>query len=353
MPELIGKSEKTGHPSGTLVYAGEKKGAKVKITLIDYSRTHFQEKEVENIEELRHYKDKPSTTWINVNGINRLDVIEKIGKHFNLHSLLLEDIVNTEQRPKIVDFRDYLFVVLKLLYYDERKHNIKVEQISLILGLNFVISFQETGEDIFSPIRERIRDEKTRAKFIGADYLAYALIDTVVDKYFTIMEKLEERMELLEKEVVENPTQKIVERIFNLKREIMLLQKSVWPLREVISMMEKISTPLIKKSTEVYFKDVHDHTIQVIDTAEIFRDILAGMLEVYLSNMSNRMNEIMKFLTVIATIFIPLTFITGIYGMNFRHMPELNWSFGYPLVLAIILTVGISMLLYFRGKKWI
>ncbi|MDI6888819.1 MAG: magnesium/cobalt transporter CorA [Methanocellales archaeon] len=323
------------------------------ITIIDYDEVRFLEKEAKKIEECFPFKEKPTVTWININGIHDVELIEKIGKHFNIHPLVLEDIVNTGQRPKMEDFEDYIFIVLKMLYYDEKDEEIKAEQISLILGPNFVISFQEKEGDIFDPLRERIRSGKGRIKKMGSDYLAYALIDAVVDNYFTILEKLGEEIEGMEEELVTNPTQETLQAIHNLKRDMIFLRKSVWPLREVVSSLERGESPLIHETTGIYLRDVYDHTIQVIDTIETLRDLLSGMLDIYLSSISNRMNEVMKVLTIIATIFIPLTLVVGIYGMNFAYMPELGWRWGYPLVLLLMVAIGISMLVYFRRKMWL
>jgi len=313
----------------------------------------LEEKEAKEVEECFPFKDKPTITWINIDGIQRIDVIEKIGKHFNLHPLALEDIVNTGQRPKMEDFVDYIFVVLKMLYYDEKERETKAEQLSLVLGPNWVISFQENEGDVFDPIRERIRADKGRIRKMGADYLVYALIDAVVDNYFIILEKIGEKIEEIEDELVANPAPETLQAIHNLKRQMIFLRKSVWPLREVISRLERWESQLINKSTDIYLRDVYDHTIQVIDAIETFRDMLSGMLDIYLSSVSNRMNEVMKVLTIIATIFIPLTLVAGLYGMNFRYMPELEWPWGYPLVLFFMFAIGVLMLIYFRKKKWL
>jgi len=346
VPKLIVKrSKKIGLPPGTPIHVGEKKIDRVRIKIIDYDEDQFQEKEAKTVEECFPFKDKPTVTWINIDGIHQVDTIEKIGNHFNIHPLVLEDIVNTEQRPKMEDFVNYIFFILKMLYYDEKINEPKAEQISLILGSNFVISFQENEGDVFDPIRERIRNARGRIRKMGADYLAYALIDTIVDNYFMILEKLGEKIEDIEDELVANPAPATLQTIHSLKREMIFLRKSVWPLREVISRLERWESPLIDKSLNIYLRDVYDHTIQVIDSIETFRDML--------SSVSNRMNEVMKVLTIIATIAIPLTVITGIYGMNFQFMPELQWQWSYPLVLLAMLTLGVLMIRYFRRRKWI
>ncbi len=354
MPRFIKKrSKKAGLPPGTLVHIGEKKTEKVRISIIDYDETNFEEKQIKRIEEGFPFKDKPTVTWINIDGIHDLEIIEKIGKYFDLHSLTLEDIVNTEQRPKIEDFEDYLFIVLKMLYYNEKADETQVEQVSLILGTNFVISFQEREGDVFNPIRERLRSGKGRTRKMRADYLTYTLIDAIVDNYFISLEKLGEKIESMEEELVTNPTPETLQAIHHLKREMIFLRKSVWPLREVVNRLERGESTLINESTGVYLRDVYDHIIQVIDTIETSRDILSGTLDIYLSSVSNRMNQIMKVLTITATIFMPLTLIAGIYGMNFEYMPELGWRWGYPIVLLVMAALGISMFVYSRRKKWL
>ena len=355
MPRFFMKSAKqqVGLTPGTLVHIGEKKIEKVRIRIIDYDETQLEEKEVKTVEEVFPFKDKPTITWINIDGLHDIEVIEKIGRHFGLHPLVLEDIVNTEQRPKLEDFGDHIFVVLKMLYYDKEKNELEAEQVSLIFGLNFVISFQERLGKIFEPLRERIRKGKGRVRKSGADYLAYALIDSIVDNYFVILEQFGERIEDTEQELATNPTQETLQTIRALKKEMIFLRKSIWPLREVVNSLERGESPLIHESTGIYLRDVYDHTIQIIDAVESYRDMLSGMLDVYLSSISNKMNEVMKVLTIFAAIFIPLTFVAGIYGTNFSFIPELEWQWSYFVFLAVLVLIGISMLAYFRRKKWL
>jgi magnesium transporter len=335
------------------VHVGETKAEKVRITIVDYDEHHFEEKVVKTIEECFPFTDKLTVSWINIDGVHQQEIVEKIGGHFNVHPLVLEDIMNTRQRPKMEDFDRTLFMTLKMLRYSEDEKRAEAEQVSVILGLNFVISFQEREGDVFGPIRERLRASKGRIRQMGADYLAYALIDAIVDNYFTVLEKLGDGIEDLEEELVANPTPETLQTIHHMKREMIFLRKSVWPLREVVNRLERWESPLINKSTGIYLRDVYDHTIQVIDSIETFRDVLSGMLDIYLSSVSNRMNEVMKVLTIIATIFIPLTLVAGIYGMNFRFMPELESVLGYPIVLLIMLCVAMLMLIYFRRKRWL
>jgi magnesium transporter len=308
---------------------------------------------VETIEECFPFRDTPTVTWINIDGLHEVGIIEKIGKHFSIHPLILEDILHTGQRPKMEDFEDYIFLVVKMFYYDEKDDEIKMEQVSLLLGSNFVISFQEREGDIFDPIRERIRNHKGRIRMMKADYLGYALLDTIVDNYFIILEKIGEDIENIEEELVTRPTPETLQTIHNLKRELIVLRKSIWPLREVVNSLERGESPLINEATGVYLRDVYDHTIQVIDTIETFRDMVSGMLDIYLSSISNKMNEVMKVLTIIATIFIPLTFVAGIYGMNFEFMPELKWHWGYFAALLVMVAVAVIMVFYFRRKRWL
>ena len=352
-------SKSAGHIPGELVHIGEKKIDKVKISVIDYDTGNFKEKEVNNIEEVFPFKDTPTVTWINIDGLHDTELIGKIGDYFGMHPLTTEDIVNTGQRPKYEDFDKYIFVVLKMFMFEDQSKEVISEQVSLILGSNFVISIQEKEGDVFNPIRERLRNAKGRVRKMGADYLAYSLLDTVVDNYFLILEKLGDKIEGMEDELVTNPRPQILRTIHNLKRDTIFLRKSVWPLREVASGLERSESKLIAKSTHIFLRDLYDHTIQVIDTIETFRDMVSGMLDIYLSSISNKMNEIMKVLTMFAAIFIPLTFIAGIYGMNFNpeaskwNMPELSWPFGYLGVWGIMLAVTVVMLFYFRRKKWI
>ncbi|MFB0566289.1 MAG: magnesium/cobalt transporter CorA [Candidatus Aminicenantaceae bacterium] len=354
MVRLIKKRfKKIGLPPGTPVYVGAKKDEKVRISVLDYDEAQCQEKAIEEIEECFPFKDTSTVTWINVDGVHEVEIIEKLGKNFDLHPLIREDIVNTEQRPKLEDFDSYIFIVLKMFSYDDKSEEITAEQVSLILGKNYVISFQERQGDIFDAIRDRIRNGKGRIRKMSSDYLAYALIDSIVDHYFIILEKLGERIEELEDELVANPTPKVLQELYKLKREMIFLRKSVWPLREVVNALERGESTLIQRSSRVYFRDIYDHTIQVIDNVETFRDMLSGMHDTYLSSISHRMNEVMKVLTIIATIFIPLTFIAGIYGMNFKFMPELEWRWAYFVVWTVIAVVAVFMLIFFKKKKWL
>jgi len=346
------QSKKSGLPPGTLVHVGEKKTGKTIIDYIDYNTDNFQEKRAERIEDCFPLKQSKSVSWINITGLEDVSVLEKIGSHFEIHPLVLEDILHTDQRPKYEDYESYFFVILKMLRFDDESKEITSEQVSIILTGTCVISFQELEGDVFNTIRDRIRAGKGRIRKMGTDYLLYALIDAIVDHYFVILEKIGEKIEGLEDEVVDNPTPKILQYIHGLKRDMIFLRKSIWPLREAINNLYKNEHHLIKKTTGIFLRDLYDHTIQIIDTVETYRDMVSGLLDIYMSSVSNKMNEVMKVLTIFAAIFIPLTFIAGVYGMNFQYMPELTIPWAYPLVWIVMFAVGIILVLYFRHKKW-
>jgi magnesium transporter len=351
MSRLIKKRSNTiGLPPGSLIHVGDKKSEEVKVTVIDYNEKNFEEIEVKNVEDCFPFKDKPSVTWINIDGVSKTEIIEKIGNNYGLHPLVSEDILNTGQRPKLEDYENYIYVVLKMLY--QPKNEIISEQVSIILGKNYVLSFQETSGDVFQNIRDRIRNGKGRIRKMGADYLAYSLIDSIVDNYYIVLETLGDKLEEIEDNVVNNPIPDTLKTIHSMKRELIFLKKSIWPLREVINNLHRAESTLIEKSTTIFIRDLSDHTIQVVDTIESFREMNSGMLDIYMSSVSNKMNEVMKVLTIFAAIFIPLTFIAGIYGMNFQYMPELGWQWGYFTVIGFMAFVGIVLLFYFKMKKW-
>jgi magnesium transporter len=346
-------SKTSGNMPGEIVHIGEKKVDRVSIELIDYNDKDIKENKNAYLEEILSCRNSSTISWININGLHEVDIIEKIGNGFGLHPLTLEDIVNTGQRPKYEDFDTYIFLAIKMLMFDEINKEIVSEQVSIILGDNFVLSFQEKEGDVFNPIRERLRSDKGRIRKLGADYLAYSLLDAVVDNYFSILEKMGDKIDDLEEKLLTDPSPQTLKKIHKQKQATIFLRKSVWPLREVASSLEKSESKLIKKATKIFLRDIYDHTIQVIDTIETFRDMVSGILDVYLSSVSNRMNEIMKVLTIFAAIFIPLTFIAGIYGMNFEFMPELKWRWGYFVVLGLMGILGFGMLYYFKKQKWI
>lgn len=347
------RSKKAGLPPGTLVYVGDKGLDPIRITYMDYDEHNFHEEQVKKIEDCFAFKTTPTVSWINIDGIHDVPLMEKLGKHYEIHPLVLEDILHTVQRPKYEDFGNYLYVVLNMLSYNQETQAVESEQVSLVLGPNYVISFQERVGDVFDDIRERIRNAKGRIRKTGADYLAYSLIDAIVDGYFAILEKVGEKIESIEEELIGDPTERTLHKIHSVKSRMISLRKSVWPLREVISALQRSESSLIQATTGIYLRDVYDHTIQIIDTIESLRDMISGMLDIYLSSISNKMNAVMKVLTIIATIFIPLTFVAGIYGMNFAHMPELKWKWGYAAAWGVMVSMAVVMLICFRRKKWL
>ena len=347
------RSKKIGLSPGSLVYLGDRSDEPVRITVIDYGADHYDQKTVTTLEDCLQYMDTDAVTWINVSGIHDLAIIKTLGDTFGIHPLVLEDIVNTGHRPKIDDYDEYFFVVLKMLYSAGDTPVIQHEQISLIVGKGYVISLQEVALDVFDPVRERIKKGRGRIRKQGSDYLAYALMDTVVDHYFKILEDLGQTIEDLQDSLIQEPATDTLMVIQDLKHEMLFIRKSLWPLREVISTLIRGESRLISDDVILFLRDVYDHTIQVIDTVETFRDMLSGMLDIYLSSVSNKMNEVMKVLTIIATIFIPLTFIAGIYGMNFEFMPELKWKLAYPVLWLLMLAIFVIMLIYFKRRKWL
>lgn len=335
------------------MYTGEKRDEQVKIHLIDFDETNFQEIELASVDACIPFKEKTSVTWINMEGVHQAQPLEKLGECFGLHRLVMEDIMNTDQRPKMEDYGEYIYIVLKMLSSGKSGETI-AEQISLVLGTNFVLSFQEGIEgDVFNLVREHLRTGKGRLRKMGADYLANSLLDAVVDNYFVVLEKFGEKIESIELELIGNPTQKTVQRLYQLKREMIFLHNAVWPLREVASVLGKHESALISEATAPYLRDVNDHVTHIMDSVYIYREMLSSMLDMYLSSVSNRLNEVMKVLTVISLIFMPLTFIAGVYGMNFKFMPELEWRYGYFFALFLMLGISVIMLLYFKRKKWL
>ena len=347
-----GYSRKAGMPPGTMVYTGEEREEDVLISSFSYDSESFTEKHLDEAEAISFLEENAGARWLNIDGLHKPKIIEAIGKKIGVHPLVMEDVLNVGQRPKLEDLGDSLFIVLKMLYINS-EGKVDSEQVSIILANNTVITFQERSGDVFDEIRKRIRTGKGQVRRKSADYLTYALMDAVVDNYFVVLEQLGDTMEGLEDDVISSPTPETLHAIHRLKREMIYLRKSVWPLREVIGGMLRGGSHLIKEDTMVYLRDVYDHTIQVVETIETMRDMISGMLDIYLSSISNRMNEVMKVLTIIATIFIPLTFVAGVYGMNFEIMPELTWSFGYYLTLGIMAAISLVMVVFFRKKSWL
>jgi len=345
------RSRKTGLPPGTLVHVGEKKTDTVAITAFNYAGTHCDERQDLPLDVLAPPSDE-SVTWVDVGGVHKMDILESFGKQFQLHPLLLEDIANTDQRPKLDDYESCLFLVMKMISVSDRQ-DIVVEQVSLVLGRNFVLTFQENGTDVFKPVRDRLRGGKGRLRQSGADYLLYALVDAIVDQYFAVVEVFGEQIEALQDLVVSDPKPETLHQIHSLKRQLLFLRRAVWPLREAMHNLSRSEGPFLRESTKLFFRDVYDHVVQIVDTIETLREMVSASLDIYLSSISYRLNAVMKVLTIITTIFMPLTFLVGLYGMNFEHMPELKWEWGYPLVLGIMVAITIAMLGFFKLKKWI
>ena len=347
------KYKKIGTSPGTLIHIGNFTDTKITVSLTEYDGTHFTETTDINLKDCLIKKEDQRIRWINICGIHDISTVQWIGKFFGLHPLMLEDIVHSDQRAKLDDYKDSIYIVTRLLKYNSTKEEVEDEQISLILGKNYLITFVESATDIFAPIRDRLRTSNSNIRKKKADYLCYSLIDCIVDNYFLILECADQKLEDLEDELLLKPNPHTLLKIQQTKREIIVLRKTLWPVREVISRFNRIETQLIHPSTKLYMQDVYDHTIQAIDIIEGFRDISSGLLDIYMSNLSLSLNEIMKVLTIITTLFVPLTFIASIYGMNFDNIPELHYKWSYPLVLAFMTSIVAIMLLYFRRKKWL
>ncbi|HYU31430.1 MAG TPA: magnesium/cobalt transporter CorA [Thermoanaerobaculia bacterium] len=354
----VGKRYHTpGTAPGTLRPLEMPGAGPVRVTVIDYGPDHLEEKVVERFEDLLPYRNSPTTTWINVEGLTDVPLLEFLGQNFGIHVLTLEDILNCGQRPKIEDYGTYHFLVMKSLAL--REECLEIEQISFILGKNYVITLQEIPGDSFEAVRQRIRRGKGQIRKAGADYLVYALVDALIDEFFPVLERVGEHVEELEDTVILRPSPEILQRVHEVKRDLLVLRRTAWPERDTISSFSREESHLIREETKIFIRDCYDHMVQVIDMIETYRDLASGLQEAYLSSLSNRMNEIMKVLTIISTIFIPLTFIAGIYGMNFDphtspwNMPELEWYWGYPFSLAMMAIVAIALVLFFRRKRWL
>lgn len=351
--ELHKRAKKVGQPPGTAVYTGKKKSTETQITVLTYSEQDFHEMSGKTLEEVLPSRQDSGVTWIHVEGLQNVALIEQLAKTYHIHPLTVEDILNVDQRPKVEEFKGYLFITLKLLTWKEKKRTFSTEQISFILGKDFLLSFQEHENAYFKPIRERLKSSThQRMRQQGSDYLVYRLMDAIVDYYFVVLEGLGDQIEKVEDVIITDPRPQNTRTIYRLKRQLMVLRKSIWPMREAISHLMQVEN-IFTSFTRVYLRDLYDHVVQAIDTVETCRDILASMLDIYLSSLTNRMNEIMKTLTIIATIFIPITFVASFYGMNFQYMPELHWRHGYAMVIGVMLVMVFAMFVYFRKKKWI
>jgi magnesium transporter len=347
---MANKHKKHGLPPGSLVYVGAPSNTRVKITLIEYNDEDYFEQEFYDLSECLAKLKPNHVKWINVDGVHQIELVEAIGKHFNIHPLTQEDIVHVEQRPKFEEYDNYVLAIMKMIDYQEA---ISAEQLSLLLLDSTVISFQQKSGDAFDIIRNRLRQGKGRIRKLGADYLYYALMDAVVDFYFHVLEKIGDEVEVIEEQVIDKNQKDALKNLYELKRELIFLRKQIWPLRDLISNMKRSEVSLITDNTQLFLRDLQDHAIRIIDSVETYRDLLSGIMDVHLSNMSNKTNEVMKFLTVISSIFIPVTFVAGIYGMNFEFMPELKTTNGYFITWLVMIGMMVGQVIYFRKKKWL
>lgn len=344
---------RVGLSPGTLLHIGERHLDTSRLELFSYTPESLEQQADLGIEACLRAIREPGQHWVNLVGIHDVGLVEQVGSAAGLDALALEDLLNTDHRPKVEIFDETLLVILKLLVFDEDRDSLVSEQVSIALGRNLVVSFQERTWDLFDGVRERLQTTRGRMRHRGPDYLAYALIDAVVDGHFVVLEQLSERLTDLEEELAGHPQRSTLQRIHQFKRDLIVLRKAVWPLREVVGGLERNEADLIDERTLPFLRDLYDHIIQVIETVETLRDSVSGLLDLYLSSVSQRTNEIMKVLTVMATIFIPLTFLVGVYGMNFDYMPELRWAWGYPALWLLMIACAGGMLLVFRFKKWL
>ncbi|HET8753577.1 MAG TPA: magnesium/cobalt transporter CorA [Salinimicrobium sp.] len=338
---------------GTVTYIGRKSAEDTKLEVIDYNPESFERFTSTSPQDAFKFEEEKNVTWINIDGLNNISEIEKVGKYYGLHALMLEDVVNTNQRPKFDEYEDFVFMVIKMLYHDADGQLVN-EHLSLVLGKDYVLTFQEADGDVFEAVRERITQSTGRIRNKGADYLMFSLLDAVIDSYFSVIEVLSDKIESLEDQLfLATAGHDVIFEIQELKREILRIRRAVLPLREVIGRLEKLENNLIDPKTKKYIRDLYDHILQVSENIEIYREMAWGLMDMYMTTISNKMNEVMKVLTIMASIFIPLTFIAGIYGMNFEYMPELEWKYSYFFLLGIMLLVVIGMLIYFKKKDWL
>lgn len=346
-------SKKSGLPPGSLVHVGEVHAHDNIITVIDYSKSAINRHTIESIEELLPFKETDTITWVIIEGLTDISTIDTIGQYFDIHSLVLEDILNTHQRPKFEEFDDYLYIVIKALTLEDGDFNISYEQISVLVLDKFVFTFKEKPDDIFKTLILRLNNDKSQIRHLGTDFLAYVIMDTVVDEYFALQETFDELIDDVEEELLSNPTHQTLNTIQHIKRELIFLRRSVSPLRELLAGIQRSESSLLNPHTKRYFGDIYDHSIRIIEAMESYRDLIAGMLDIYLSSVSNKMNETMKVLTVFMSIFIPLTFIAGVYGMNFDYMPELKWKWAYPALWVVFISISLFLLRIFKKKDWL
>jgi magnesium transporter len=346
----MSKNQNIGAPPGTMLYTGALAGTRVKITLIEFNETEFFEREFVSLTDCLQHVKPDMVKWINVEGVHDTELIGGLAQIYNIHPLTQEDIVHNDQRPKFEEYENYLLTIMKMIIYHEE---VSAEQLSLVLLKDTVISFQEPdGGDAFDIIRLRLRQCKGRVRKLGSDYLFYALMDAVVDFYFNAIEKIGDKIEKIEEEIITEPKRESLIELYRLKREVIYLRKQVWPLRDLLSNLLRSESEFITANTLLFFRDLQDHSTRIIDTVETYRDLLSGIMDIYLSTNSNKMNEVMKVLTIMSSIFIPVTFVAGVYGMNFEFMPELKSPFGYAATWAVMIGIMGGMIIYFKKKKW-
>ena len=351
---LRSASQKSGLPPGSLVHVGDVLEPVSRISVIDYSKENIEEQQIQSVDEILKFKDSETVTWVIIEGLTNVDIVERIGTIFDIHQLVLEDILNTHQRPKFEEYDDHLYIVLKCLLAEDGDFTVSYEQISLLVIKKCVFMFKEKADDLFLPIQQRIRTSTSRFRSLGSDYLTYAILDTIVDQNFVLIDSLDDVITSLEDTLLTaEATQDSLNTIQKLKREVISIRRHVSPVRELLAGMLRSESKLIHERTHIYLRDVFDHAIRVTESIETYRDILSGLLEIYISNVSNKMNEVMKVLTVFASIFIPLTFLAGIYGMNFEYMPELTWKWAYPALWVAFVSIPAVLLVYFKKKKWL
>ena len=347
-------TKKVGQPPGTLTHVGRQKVSEWQCQLIEYRPdADIVENQSPSLADLTATIESTSNSWVSIIGLHDVEQIAAIGQTFNVHRLLLEDILNTEQRPKADSYEENYFCLLKVPHHDQAAGQLMEEQLALVLGPRYVLTFQETDAALFDGLRQRLINGKGRLRQAGSDYLAYALIDAVVDQYFLVLEQISNEIELIEEEALTDPTADTLLSIQGIRRELLMVRKAAWPMRELLSHLQRGEVEQFRPETMIYLRDIYDHAIQILETTESLREVVTGLIDIYLSTISNRANEVMKVLTIVATIFIPLTFITSLYGMNFDYIPELQWRWGYPLVLAFMLLLSLAMLIYFRRRRWL
>lgn len=351
--DLNNVSKKVGMSPGSLVHIGEVHDQEPRISVTDFNKERNETVRVDSIVDILKFKEKDSVTWVSIEGLKSIEIVESIGEEFNIHPLVLEDILNTNQRPKFEDYDDYLYIVLKGASLESKSSIVLYEQISILVLKNFVFTFKERRDDLFVPIERRLENSKSRIRGLGSDYLSYVILDSIVDQNFTLLESMDESIDSIEEELLINPATISLTQIQGVKRELIYIRRSISPLRELLSSILRSESHLIHEKTHIYFRDVYDHVLRISETIELQRDMVYGLMDMYQTSISNKMNEVMKVLTVFASIFIPLTFIAGVYGMNFEYMPELKWRLAYPILWVVFITVGIGLLIYFRKKKWL